>query len=553
MIPLFELTSCATLEKKIVPAYQQACEQGESVACDDATRRIAPFVEEANAAALQQKKLWRKQSLDFIAVLDAELETAVCYHHLIIGSHVVSEDGIHGIRAAYIPSDAKNTCSDAVTPTQNTNDGSESQYLGIKTGQEIICTGNRQAAPECMYKDEKMVYLTAPQVGSNTLFCKSVKEAISTFSDINGLPKISEVDSRVGNMTQKEIRFDDKDYYRYAWDATLDCYIMDTYIFCEAIGRDGYTTSLACPALIGLLSNHWIPHQEIITALSEQELGEIQTFISENTQQKKKVGEQVANTTTPVVDDSLDYVSAPITLSSSAEQCPSQYYRGLWGIYQTSTGSLPAYNKKTEQFDFVSVSPGDICYDGPYPSIASVSIVHGSTTLPLIRYEDRNYEHCDCFPLPADVLRFDPPTFVVHGQDSSGSIIPPVKFAISEAGTIYPISLDREIYRLDGIESSTPFVMDSTQAPKVTLTPSGLEVTDDNAIGMQAFALVKHPGNETIEYIPLDITRGTAQGALFSIPSDITSQIIGYYALDRNNNKSVTVDPTGKKLVEIVK
>ena len=550
IIPLFELTSCATLEKKVVPAYQQACQQGESAACDDATQRLAKYVEEADAAALQQKKIWRKQTLDFIAVLDTELETASCYHDLITGNKAVSGNGIRG---AYIPSDAKNTCSDAVQPTKNTDDGVESQYIGTKTGQKIICAGNRHAVPECTYKDEKMVYLTTPQVGSNTLFCKSVKEAISTFRDIDSLPKISEFDFPFGYMTRKEIRFDDKEYYKSGWDATIDCYIMDPEIFCEAKGSNGYTTtSLACPALIGLLSDDWMPHQEIIRALSEEEIDEIRTFISDNKQQEKKVGEQVATTTKPVVDDSLDYVSAPPTLSSSAEQCPSWYYQGLWGIYQTSTGLVPAYNKKTEQFDFVSVSPGDICYDGPYPSIVGVSIVHGSTTLPLIRYEDRHYEYCDCFPLPAEVLRFDPPTFVVKGQVSSGPV-PPRKFAVRVDGTIYPISLDREIYRLDGIDSSTPFVMESTQAPKVTLAKSGLEVTDDNAIGMQAFALVKHSGNGTIDYIPLDIARSTAQYALFSLPPDIASHTTGYYAVDRNNNKSVTVDPTGKKLVDTVK
>src|SRR3989338_1281419 len=99
---LLELTSCATLEKRIVPAYQHACEQGESATCYDATQRLVKYVEEVDNAAVQQKKIWAKQTNDFIAVLHAELEAAVCYHNSMIGTkNVASSAHYYGHSSTY--------------------------------------------------------------------------------------------------------------------------------------------------------------------------------------------------------------------------------------------------------------------------------------------------------------------------------------------------------------------------------------------------------------------------------------------------------------------
>ena len=43
-IPLLALASCATLHRNVVENYHDLCQTGESVACDDATQRLAKYV-----------------------------------------------------------------------------------------------------------------------------------------------------------------------------------------------------------------------------------------------------------------------------------------------------------------------------------------------------------------------------------------------------------------------------------------------------------------------------------------------------------------------------
>ncbi|MBI5002507.1 hypothetical protein HZC31_03920 [Candidatus Woesearchaeota archaeon] len=309
---LLGLTSCATLEKRIVPAYQHACEQEESVACDDATIRVAKYVDEADNAALQQKKLWQKQTLDFIAVLHAELETASCYHDSMIGSRAVTNTRDYytntadystgGISNAHFPQNVEALCSDNVKPIDYNDNGTKSSFIGAKTGRKIQCTGERQAIPDCQYKDKDVsFFLDRSNFTSSPSFCSSIEEDfVFSFADIE---YTYHWQNKTGKITTTELRFASS-----SWHYTLLCDALTTgEMFCAAEAKTEHyrhtlsTNSLDCPALLGLFSDDWIPHKEIVTALSETELQKMRTLVRENNEQQET--QQVAQRKIPVVQE----------------------------------------------------------------------------------------------------------------------------------------------------------------------------------------------------------------------------------------------------------
>ncbi len=291
---LLELTSCATLEKRIVPAYQHACEQGESAACDDATQRVAKYVEEADKVAVEQQQKWKQQSEAFIAALQSELDAAACLHR-----NIKFKDGN---RNPYVPPGI--SCPDIVTFVNATDDRTKSTLVGVESGLKITCVGNRYA-PDCTYNTKDLPSFSGlTDLVSNDYFCSTVDTVVLNFSHFD---IISERTYTIGKLEKTEIQLwnDPQDQYpRF----TLLCYsLSDDEVFCEAQRKEDivfapkqkqYTHSLACPSIIGLLSDDWIPHQKVITALSENEIQEMRNVVREN---KEYQQQQAAQSTVPVV------------------------------------------------------------------------------------------------------------------------------------------------------------------------------------------------------------------------------------------------------------
>src|SRR3989338_7025525 len=111
-----------------------------------------------------------------------------------------------GIRDAYFPQNVKDICSDYIRPIEHIDDGIKSSYIGAKTGKTIQCAGERQAIPDCQYKDKDVsLFLDRSNFTSSPPLCSSIEEdLVFSFADIE---TSYQWQNKNGKITTTELRF----------------------------------------------------------------------------------------------------------------------------------------------------------------------------------------------------------------------------------------------------------------------------------------------------------------------------------------------------------